>query len=133
MKKNAITVTATMNASPEELFNALTDAATIRQWSGQKGKVQLKVGGTVELFDGWVKGVVLAFEPGKLLSHTWLPADWREGTKPSIVTYTLAKAKGGTKISLKHSGFPNHKELQGHKTGWKEFVFDPLREYFGRK
>ena len=52
---------------------ALTNVRQIAAWSGQRAKVQPIIGGKMELFDGWVKGNILAYEIGKRLSFTWKP------------------------------------------------------------
>jgi uncharacterized protein YndB with AHSA1/START domain len=133
MKPFQCKTTCTIAATPNEVFDALTNAKTIIAWSGgQKGKVEPTIGGKFEFFDGWVKGTVLAYERGKRLSYTWLPNEWPAGTLPSVVKYTFVKAAKGTRVTLTHSGFPNATELSQHKSGWIEHVFDPLKKHFAR-
>ncbi|MGH2567586.1 MAG: SRPBCC domain-containing protein [Bacteroidota bacterium] len=118
-------------ATPLELFAALTDSKRISRWSGQKGNVEPNVGGELEMFDGWVKGKVLAYKPGKALAYTWLPGDWDDEVK-STVRYKFTPAGKDTKVILTHEGFPNEKERTNHRDGWYEFVLHPLKEYFQR-
>ncbi len=129
-KAKMISMTATVNATPAAVFTALTDAKTIQKWSGQKGRVQPKIGGTFELFDGWVSGKVLAYQKGKAVAYTWHTADMDNEVEPSIVRFLLSPTKSGTKISLKHSGLPDERSRKEHEEGWTEFVFDPLKEFF---
>ncbi len=130
-KAKAISLTVTVPADPGDVFNALTDSKIISRWSGQEGTVEPKIGGKFEMFDGWVKGKVLAYQSGKTLSYTWHTAEWDKEIEPSIVSFAFSKAKSGTKITLKHKGLPNEKERREHNGGWKEHVFDPLKEFFG--
>jgi uncharacterized protein YndB with AHSA1/START domain len=132
MRTLRLRLAATIAAKPDVVFAALTDAKAIGLWSGQKGKVATKVGGAFEMFDGWVKGRVLEFKPGKTLSYTWHTEDWTADTQDSIVRYTFTPVKAGTKIILEHTRFPNEDEMKSHKSGWKENVFDPLKEHFSR-
>jgi uncharacterized protein YndB with AHSA1/START domain len=127
MKTLRLRLAVTIAAKPDAVFAALTDAKAIGQWSGQKGKVATKVGGAFEFFDGWVKGRVLEYKPGKTLSYTWHTEDWTADTQDSIVRYTFSPVKSGTKIILEHTHFPNEREMKSHKGGWKEHVFDPLK------
>jgi uncharacterized protein YndB with AHSA1/START domain len=133
MKAKSFTIFASFPFSAETVFMALTNARQIAVWSGQNGKVQPTIGGKMELFDGWVKGIVLAYELGKRLSFTWKPSEWAKEKQASIVTCHFTPTKTGTKLTLKHSGFPNDSELQSHKVGWTEFVFDPLKMYLTSK
>lgn len=133
MKSSSFKLTYSVGAKPEEVFAALTEARLISQWSGQKGKVAAKVRGKFEMFDGWVKGKVLEFKPSRSLSYTWLPGDWPEDAAESVVKYTLTPAKNGTKVVLEHSGFPNEAQKKSHKSGWKDFFFDPLIDHFSSR
>jgi uncharacterized protein YndB with AHSA1/START domain len=130
MKSPGLKLFCSLKADPKRVFGALTDSKLISAWSGQKGKVEARVGGKFEMFDGWVKGKVLAYQEGKSLAYTWHTADWSEGEKPSVVSYTLKRAGAGTRVSLTHTGFPNVEQMKEHKAGWKEHVFDPLKEFF---
>jgi uncharacterized protein YndB with AHSA1/START domain len=130
MKLSSFKLTVSIAAKPKDVFAALTEAKQIAQWSGQKGKVSPKAGGKFEMFDGWVKGKVLEFKPGKSLVYTWLPGDWPAYAEESVVKFTFALSGKGTKIILEHSNFPNATEKKNHRSGWKEFVFDPLKRYF---
>ena len=129
MKAKSFTISASFPFSSETVFTALTNTRQIAMWSGQRGKVQPTIGGKIELFDGWVKGLVLAYESGKRLSFTWKPAEWAKESQSSIVTFVFKPTKTGSTLKLKHWGFPNDSELQSHKAGWTEFVFDPLKMY----
>jgi uncharacterized protein YndB with AHSA1/START domain len=133
MKAKSFTLSTSFPFSSVAVFTALTNVHQISAWSGQKGKVQPMIGGKMELFDGWVKGIVLAYESGKRLSFTWKPTEWAKENQASIVTFHFTPTKGGTKLTLKHSGFPNDSEMQSHKMGWMEFVFDPLNMYLTSK
>ncbi len=132
MKPKRIKANVTLPGTPQEVFEALTESRIIKRWSGQRGKVEPKIGGKAEMFDGWVKGRVLEWNPPKLLSYTWKPQDWPEKSTESIVRYTFKKSAKGTIVALEHSGFPTDREAQSHKDGWHEFVFDPLKEYFNK-
>jgi uncharacterized protein YndB with AHSA1/START domain len=117
-------------SSPEEVFDALTDSAKIKKWSGGKARVELKKSGAFEMFDGWVKGEVLEFEKAKHLSYTWKGAEWGKKAAPSVVAFKFIAHKAGTEISLEHSGFPNEEEAKKHYDGWINYVFDPLNDFF---
>jgi uncharacterized protein YndB with AHSA1/START domain len=129
-RSNSISMAVTLRAKPAEVFRALTDARTIRRWSGQSGKVEAAIGGKFEMFDGWVKGRVLAYNEGSSLAYTWLPDDWTEGTAPSTVRFSFSRTKNGTKVVLRHAGFPDEQQKREHHEGWTEHVFDPLKKYF---
>jgi activator of HSP90 ATPase len=129
MNKKSFSLSASFPCSAEEVFTAFTQTRRIIMWSGQSGKIQSIIGGRFELFDGWVKGIVLAYEPGKRLSFTWKPAEWNKEAQTSLVKIRFTSTRIGSNLVLRHSGFPNISELQSHREGWQEFVFNPLKVY----
>ncbi len=117
-------------ASPEQVFEALTDPGIIGAWGGGNSVVSPEKGGHFELFDGWVKGEVTHYIPGKELGYTWKPAEWDKRTKASQVNMRFVKHSAGTDIVLEHTGFPSQEEADKHGNGWIDYVFDPLNDYF---
>ena len=117
-------------STPEKVFEALTDTAIIAAWSGEIGIVENKPGGKFELFDGWAKGEVISYKPGKELSYTWKASEWSKNTQPSIVKYTFKEHAAGTEVFLEHNQLPSAEEADKHTDGWIDFVFEPLNDYF---
>ena len=128
-KSGSIKMAVILKAKPSEVFKALTNSRSILKWSGQRGKVEATIGGTFQMFDGWVKGKVLAYQNGKTLTYTWHPSDWSKETKSSIVTFKFTASGKNTKVLLTHNGFPDDATMKEHRAGWTEHVFDPLREF----
>lgn len=129
----ALTAKWVVYSSPKEVFEALTKKNLIAEWCGQAGEVELKPGGHVEMFDGWVKGEVVDFKPGQKLSYTWKPSDWPTKADTSVVTYEFTKHAAGCEVVLNHSGFPSQEEKEKHLDGWTDFVFEPLNDWFVSK
>ena len=117
-----------LSGPPKRVMQLLTDAKLIRKWSGSEGVVEDKVGGKFEMFDGWVTGTVLKTGENEL-AYTWSTTGWPEGTTPSEVHYLLKPDEAGTKVILKHTGLPNEDEMKSHKSGWKDYFFDPLEDF----
>ena len=126
----SIKTTFIIYAAPDKVFEALSDTGIIAAWSGEIGIVENKPGGKFELFDGWVKGEVLSYMPGKELSYTWKESEWSRNTPASIVKYTFKEHAAGTAIILEHTQLPSAEEADKHNSGWIDYVFEPLNDYF---
>lgn len=126
----AFEITYVLYTSPERVFKALTEPDTIKKWGGGSALVELKKNGQFELFDGWVKGKVVDFEPGQLLAYTWKPIEWPAKAGSSMVVFKLHKHAAGTEVKLTHSGFPDDEEKDKHRNGWIDFVLDPMNDFF---
>ncbi len=113
---------------PKRVMELLTDAKLIRKWSGGEAVVENKAGGRFEMFDGWVKGEVLKTGNNELV-YTWKISEWPDDTTPTEVHYLLKDDEAGTKVILRHRGFPNEEEMKSHKAGWTDYFFDPMEDF----
>jgi uncharacterized protein YndB with AHSA1/START domain len=126
----SVTIRLLLPAPVDRVLETMSNPRLVKQWSGQRGKIELKVGGRLELFDGWVRGRVTEYKPPTRLVHTWIPEDWPNGTPPSVVAYRFVGTNdGGTRVVLSHKRLPNEREAASHKSGWREYFFDPLKEF----
>jgi uncharacterized protein YndB with AHSA1/START domain len=127
----SITMSYIIYGSPAKVFDALTQEGIIGQWCDGGGKVEPVVDGEVHLFGDWVKGRVTVFDKkGKMLAYTWKPAEWDKKTPASLVAFKLMPHAAGTEIFLEHTGLPSQTEADKHHTGWIDYFFEPLNDYF---
>ena len=130
-----ILATIEIAASPERVFRALTDPNDLVRWWGSPDTYRtevwtadVRVGGrwraTGHGADGRpfsVQGEFLKVEPPRQLVQTWQP-DW-EGGLVTTLTYRLEPIAGGTRLTLRHEGFGEHREsCQSHGQGWERVL-----------
>jgi uncharacterized protein YndB with AHSA1/START domain len=113
-----------IKASPERVWAALTDAALMAKWSGTAARYEARVGGTYALWDDYVRGEVVVFEPQKKLAQTWQPNNW--AIQNSVVTFTLKKTRGGTRLDLAHENV-QPEDYDGTANGWEEFYIGAIQ------
>lgn len=93
---------------PERVWRALTDPDELEAWL-MKNDFEPRVGHRFQFRDeprpGW-RGIVdcevLEVEEPRRLAYTWRGDE--EG-EPTVVTFTLDPADGGTRLRLEHTGF----------------------------
>ena len=130
-KTFSISTKYVLYATPDKVFEALTREGILGEWCDGGGKVANKVDGDVELFGGWVKGKVVEYDSkARKLSYTWKPKEWDLKTPASLVEFSFAKHAAGTEVTVHHSGFPSQTEANNHLSGWTDYVFEPLNDYF---
>ncbi len=129
---HSISMRHVIYGQPKQVFEAFTEPALVLQWCEGPGHVMPRAGGEFSYFDGWVKGVVRAYEPPHRLVITWKPSEWGKKTPPSEVTLLFRHHAAGTELTVEHSGFPDADEAEKHRSGWIDHVFEPLNDYFTR-
>ena len=126
---NEIKQTHTINAAPERVFRALTDANEITRWFASSAKSDAKTGGRFTYdyaFDDASRNHSAAGEyrdltPGKSVAYSW-PAG--HANHPTEVVFTLAPNYGGTELTLVHSGWTEETagSMKEHDMGWGFFL-----------
>jgi activator of HSP90 ATPase len=114
-------------ATPEEVYIALTNPLTIELWTGDVTIMSTEPGSEFSLWDGSIVGKNLEFEEGKKIVQQW----YFEGEPDaSIVTIKLHPAKNNsTSVELRHTNIPD-KEYDDFASGWDEYYFAPLADFF---
>jgi len=115
-----------MNATPEEVFDALLNSDKIQHWSGDEAKMCPEVGGTFMLWGGQMFGTNIEIVKNKKLVQEWCYDQWEE---PSRVTFTI-KAKGKkTVVELLHEDVPE-KSLKSIDDSWNSYYLGAMQEMF---
>lgn len=116
----------TINTEPEILYSALTNAATIRLWSGEEAIMEPIEGTEFSLWDGSICGKNISFVPNKKIEQEWY---FGEQENPSIVTILLHKDKNRTSVELRQTNIPE--EIYDNIiNGWMENYFGALQSFY---
>jgi activator of HSP90 ATPase len=117
-----------INASPEDVFEALVNPDLIQNWSGDEAKMEAVVGAEFSLWSGQMFGKNLVVERNKKLVQQWCYEQWSE---PSQVTITI-KPKGKISIvTLLHENVPE-KSLTSISDGWDSYYFGAIEEMLSK-
>lgn len=134
-------------APPERVFQALTDAAQLRQWfthpscpvhlwemdarpggryryTTEKGTVVVN---NVSEFE--CHGEILEYEPPRLLVYTWI-GNWHEDkARVTVVRWDLAQQAGGTHVKVTHSGLAQEPTARKDYSGGWPGVVQQLKKF----
>ena len=113
-------------ASPEDIFIALTNPATIQLWSGDPAEMSTEPGSEFSLWEDSICGRNLIFETGKMIVQEWYFGDREEA---SIVTIKLHPHKHGSSVELIHTNIPDE-EYINITEGWNHNYFGMLEEFY---
>jgi uncharacterized protein YndB with AHSA1/START domain len=97
----SLRLTRRYDAAPAEVWDALTEPASIARWLGVSAAVELRDGGEFAIDvpgEERTEGRVRALEPGRLLELDWR----RDGEDPSVVRFEVTRDGGVTVLVLEH-------------------------------
>jgi uncharacterized protein YndB with AHSA1/START domain len=122
----------TIPASPEAVYEALTNARLHAAFTGAAATGRTRVGYRFTAWDGYIDGTHLALQPGRLIVQEWSTSKWPKAYPPSRLEFRLRRTKAGTELTMIHSGVP---ASQGRnlRSGWAEYYWRPLRTWFANE
>jgi uncharacterized protein YndB with AHSA1/START domain len=141
-KKNTrdIELSVELDASPEDVFRAVTDGTEVAKWLAPEARVTAPEGGKKgSIWISWGEGMgveheIEIFDAPKRIRH---PSGRNGETKAPLYADWLIEAREGGKTTLRlvHSGFSASadwdSEFEAHARGWK-LMLENLRQYFAR-
>lgn len=129
----AIVASVEIAAPPERVFRAVSSEEIAEWWGSAETYRVTRWTGDVRAGGWWrsegisaggqefaVGGEILAFEPPRLFVHTW-----RYEHKPSDVTtvrYQIEAIPGGSRLTVRHDGFTDRADCEGHTRGWERVL-----------
>jgi uncharacterized protein YndB with AHSA1/START domain len=122
---NTIKQTYLIDASPRQVWHALTDPRLIEKWSGASATFEPEVGTDYSLWDGSIVGGILDVVPNEILVQTWKPSDWTIDN--SVVTFTLTKVGNKTQVDLLHENVEEF-DYEGTTKGWDIYYLGAIKK-----
>ena len=127
--KNHFTLTVTINAKAEDIYAAWLSTDGHSAITGSPAKVDGVVDGDFVAWDGYIQGMFLELESNRRILQAWRTGEFPPEVEDSIVEILLEEEHEKTKLTLNHSNIPEG-QAESYKTGWEDFYFKPMREYF---
>jgi uncharacterized protein YndB with AHSA1/START domain len=126
----AYTLTTTIPASAQEIYDAWLDSLAHTEMTGADAVMSDEVGAEVEAWNGYITGRNLELVPGALIVQSWRTTEFTDEHEDSIIKVTLEETEDGTLLTLVHSKVPAaHKSYE--QGGWEKHYFEPMKAYFG--
>lgn len=127
--KNGFKLTTILQATPAEIYKVWVSSKGHAAMTGSAATVSGRVGGKFSAWDGYIFGRTLELKPGKRIVQAWRTTEFPDDAPDSRLEISFEEAKGGTKLTLTHTGMPED-QVADYKQGWEDFYFRPMKEYF---
>jgi len=129
MSKLKLSTSITIHASPEKVWQGLTDPNLIRQYFfGTNAVSDWKEGSPLRFTGEWEgqtyedKGSILKSEPNRLLSYSYLSSMSGKEDRPenyAIVTYTLSPQGKDTVLTITQDPVDSQEALEHSEQNWQ--------------
>lgn len=131
MKTRDIRQEVIIPASPTEVFDAWMDRKTHGEMIGADVKIDPKIGGTFDIWDGYAIGETLELDPKNLkIVQSWRDESWPEDHYSKISLIFKSHDDNKTTLIFTQIGIPA--EHAGDiKEGWEDYYWQPMKDYFG--
>ena len=122
-------ITSIFSAPPSKMYKAWIDSKEHSDFTGAEAKIVPKINGKFKAWDGYICGKTLELQPNSRIKQSWRTTEFPNDSPDSIVDVEFKKHENGTKLILKHTNIPEG-QGEGYKIGWKDYYFNPMKEYF---
>jgi uncharacterized protein YndB with AHSA1/START domain len=128
----AFTLTTTIPASAQEIYDSWLDSLLHSEMTGGKASMSDAIDAEVSAWDGYITGRNLELVPGERIVQSWRTTQFTDEHEDSIITVTLEEVEDGTLLTLVHSDVPEG-QTSYEQGGWQEHYFEPMKEYFATR
>ena len=114
-------------AEPDILHQALTNANTIRLWTGEEAIMEEMPETIFSLWDGSITGINIEFVPPQKIVQHW---DFGDQETPSVVTIKLhPDKKGFTSLEITQTNIPDE-DFENIANGWTDIYISSLIDFY---
>lgn len=124
---NTIHQEVTFPASPQRVYEALTDSKQFGELTGAPAEIGHEAGASFSCFGGMITGRQVELIPHRRIVQAWRVGTWDAGVY-SIVRFELEAQGAETHLIFDHSGFPAE-HFEHLESGWQKMYWDSLRKY----
>lgn len=128
----SIKITKTFLVKPKVIYSAWLNSKEHSKMTGSKAKVNPKVNSSFSAWDGYISGKTTDLKTNEKIVQYWRTTEFPDEAPDSLLEIDLKETPEGTKLTMIHKNIPEG-QSENYKSGWEEFYFRPMEEYFNSK
>lgn len=115
-----------VDALPEDVYSALTNAFAIELWTGYKAVMEPVEGSEFEMWEGDICGKIVKLVENELVEQEWYFGEQEEESIVSIKI--MARGKNKATIAVTHTNIPDE-AYEDISEGWTETYLAGLKQF----
>lgn len=115
-----------INASPSDIYAAITNKYTIELWSGYPAEMSTDPGSEFSLWEGDITGRNLEFIQDRKIIQEWY---FGEQDEKSIVTIDINSDGDNSIVTVEHTNIPDD-DFAEIAEGWREYYIGAIISFF---
>lgn len=129
MKTKSIKQSVIFFTKPDKIYQLLMNEKLHEAFTGSKAIISTKANGKFDVFDGYCHGYNIELVRAKRIVQAWHFAEdgWPDDHF-STCSFQLDQDGNKTILTFVQTEVPEHK-VEALKEGWKQFYWEPMKEY----
>ncbi|MBP6455808.1 MAG: SRPBCC domain-containing protein [Chitinophagaceae bacterium] len=115
-----------IQATPEELYNALTNPLALKLWTGEEAIMSTEPNSEFSWWEDSIVGRNIAFEENKMIKQVWYFGD---ENPDSEVIFKFHEHKKGTSLEVSQTNIPDE-DFDDVLQGWENMIIGNLIDFF---
>ena len=128
-RMESIKLTKTFAVKPRVIYSAWLNSKEHSKMTGGQAKINSKINSSFTAWDGYIKGKTTELKPDEKIVQQWRTTEFPDDAPDSVIEIELKETSGGTELTMVHKNIPEG-QGENYKTGWKDYYFKPMEEYF---
>ncbi|MEI8132801.1 MAG: SRPBCC domain-containing protein [Leptolinea sp.] len=121
----------TIPATAKQVYEAWMDSRKHADFTGDTADIQPEVGGSFTIGSGYITGQNIELEPYQRIVQDWRTTEFPDLAPDSWLEVILQDTPNGCSLTLTQEKLPED-QVESYRSGWQEYYFEPLKEYFSK-
>ena len=124
------TITTELPVSAKAVYSAWLDSDAHSAMTQAPASASTEIAGIFTAHDGYINGINLELDEGKRILQSWRISEFDSTDPDSSIELVFEPIKNGTRLTPTHSNLPHPGQAGDYESGWQDFYFNPMLEYF---
>ena len=119
------------DASPDVIYDLLTDSKKYAALTGKKATIGKKAGQPFSVYGGQATGLIVDLVRGERIVQAWRGHSFPVGVYSMVTINLKSLPQNKTELILTHRGVPKDK-IPFIEVGWRKYNWEPMKKFLSK-